>query len=80
MNKGYITENLYLAATLVLLGYEIAEVRPSNKRENANAIVFAPADTIHEDVDSYWNDKLNVNPKQLFFHLKELRSRLYDGK
>lgn len=80
MNSNYITENLYLAAALVMSGYEVQEIRASNKRANAHAIVFHASEGIHDAVDDYWNDRMQVNPKQLFFHLKELRSRVIDGK
>lgn len=73
----YKTNDLPLAAALVVIGHELVALDRSNKPRVA--FLFEQDELINTTIHKYWSDQLQVNPKNYFDVLKHLKSRIYSG-
>lgn len=83
----YKTKDVYIASTLITLGYTKYQIERNGKQcffifiiDNEDAPEgFGPIDILEEDVEKYWNNALSVDPKRLFNSFKELKTRMFIG-
>ena len=74
----YRTQDLALAAALVVCGFELSQLEQIDYRKML--FVFKPHEKLTAAVDAYWSDKLRVSPKRYFDALKHLKTRIYAGQ
>lgn len=72
----FTTNDLALAATLSTLGFSIEAIEKQQFSSRAT-FVFIKNDNLSKVVESYWSDKLRVNPKNYFDALKHIKTRIY---
>lgn len=75
--KTYQTKDVYLAATLLALGYDIIDMP---KKEKQFTFIFDNTeDRIEKDVDKYWSGDLSIkNVKSVFTSYRDLRARMFN--
>ena len=71
------TNDLALAATLVVCGYKLTQVDRGNPRRVI--FIFDNSFQLAAAIDSYWQDELSVSPKKYFDTVRDLKSRIYNG-
>ncbi|MDD5415930.1 MAG: DUF5659 domain-containing protein [Candidatus Daviesbacteria bacterium] len=64
-----------VATILIIEGFNLLEVDKSNPHKAS--FIFENNPRIAEVINSYFNDKLSVNPRMLFMESKTLKNRLY---
>ena len=77
----YATTDIYLASSLICAGFPMADLI---KRENQFTFYLTMKSgkmyTIHEAIESYWTDTLNVSAKSLWSAYKEIKYRMIGKK
>ena len=73
-HENYQTSDLCLATTLSLY-LPIENVDKSNTKRVV--FTFGNSPKITEIIDSYWDNKLRVDPQQFFNQIKLIKSRIY---
>ena len=76
MQNEFIRWNLGLAATLVLLGFKIKEIRDNPESPKKKFFVFEETPELLESVKKYNLGELLVDPRVLDYRRFELLSRL----
>ena len=71
----FCTFDLGLSSALVCVGYSLLTLNRSNLRKVQ--FVFRRTEELDEDVDAYWNDRLEVKARAHFDTIKMLKNRLY---
>jgi len=75
INGYFNTFDIYLAAILVSLGFEISKLdRTDTKRVE---FCFKHNEKLDEIVQRYWDKELSLEPQALFANLKQLKNRIY---
>ena len=64
-----------IATLLLTLGFKLVEIDKSTPKRAR--FLFENDHKISETIDSYFSDKLSVNPRFLFMQSKGLKNRLY---
>lgn len=75
--KQFETQDLNLSAVLIAKGFELSEVIKSNYGKAT--FCFDSQSEIQEVIQQYWNNKLLINPQELFHALKLLKNRIYSN-
>ena len=82
MNDYYSTTDIYLAATLSSIGYNIEDI----KKDGSKFIFIvgktseSPPWSIETDVENYWKNNIIADPKKVFSEFKSIKARMYDLK
>jgi hypothetical protein len=71
----FSTFDLGLAAALVTLGHDLAEIDKTNRAKAR--FVFVRQTTISADVESYWRGDLVMSARYLLEAQKMIKNRLY---
>jgi hypothetical protein len=71
----YKTSDMGLSCALVSIGYEMKGIEWEGKK---GVFTFKESKKLEEDIEDYWNRKLEVEPYDYFSNLKMLKSRLYE--
>ncbi len=71
------TPDTNLAATLLTLGYFIDAMDNSNPKKVI--FLFKKTDQLVKDIKAYWNNQLEVNPRDLSMARTELLGRLHES-
>lgn len=93
MDEYYITQDLYLASTLVVLGFILDEITEENGKFSFHFVdvkpvqkvdpLFTAAPDEHSAsaaAEEYWIGNLLVSPRDLFTEFKSIKGRMYDLK
>lgn len=80
----YRTKDVYIASTLIALGYNEYRIERNGKQcffifdTNESGLLNEVAKAgIEVTVDQYWSGGLLVDPKKLFNSFRELKTRMY---
>lgn len=73
----YQTADMALAAALLCEGYPLFDLDRDDPRRVC--FVFTSSEALSGTVNGYWNDQLQVSPKQYFDQIKHLKTRIYAG-
>jgi len=88
MKTGYKTKDIYLASTLLCLGYSIDELQ-KEEVDGKTTFYFIFSDPnidknghnkIREDVDRYWKNEVMVEARSLYTAFREIKDRMYGSK
>jgi hypothetical protein len=71
----YITSDLALAAT-ISIWYPLQSIKKDNPRRAE--FVFLRDKNLDGLIERYWSGELQVSPQDYFFHIKQIKSRLYE--
>lgn len=71
----YITSDLALAAT-ISIWYPLQSIKKDNPRRAE--FVFLRDKNLDGLIERYWSGDLQVSPQDYFFHIKQIKSRLYE--
>lgn len=75
--ENYSTTDLFLASTLMSLGYSLIEV---NKRDPKRCkFIFEGHESLAEDITEYQADRLLVEPRRLLTSNKKLKDLIYQS-
>jgi len=81
----YITSDINIAATLLVLGFKMVSLDPSNP--SRVKFFFDPMEitentplNVEEVSREYWNSGISVNPRELFNVKRDLISRIREGE
>ena len=74
--EKYKTSDLGLASALMTIGYNVVEIDKTNVKKML--FVFKDSENLQEDINNYWNRKLEVEPTEYFNSMKALKTRIYD--
>jgi hypothetical protein len=88
MKTGYKTKDIYLASTLLCLGYTIDELQETEEEgKKTFFFVFSDPnidtnghDKIRADVDRYWKNEIMVDARSLYKAFREIKDRMYGSK
>jgi hypothetical protein len=75
--KQFETQDLNLSAVLIAKGFELTEVIKNNYGKAT--FCFDSTQEIQDVIQQYWNNKLLINPQELFHALKLLKNRIYSN-
>jgi hypothetical protein len=80
----YRTKDVYIASTLIALGYNQYRIERNGKQcffifdTDEPGLSNEIARTgLEVTIDEYWSGNLKVDPKELFNSFKELKTRMY---
>lgn len=73
----YKTSDIYLATTLVTMGFPVLRLDRSN--EKRQEFCFEESMQLLQTVDLFWEDGLKVTPQKLLTNLKSLKNRIYNS-
>jgi len=76
-NKTFQTQDLNLSAVLIAKGFYLAEIIKAN--EGKSTFTFAMDKKIDITIQEYWNNRLLINPQELFHALRVLKNRIYSN-
>jgi len=74
-NQIFQTQDLNLSAVLIAKGFILESVLKNFTGKST--FCFSQDETITEVIQQYWNNKLLINPQELFNALKLLKNRIY---
>lgn len=76
----YKTKDLYIASTLLAMGYVLADLIKEDAIFYFNFVDnrLKKEYEITTAVDDYWKGQLLTDPKKLFSCFKEIKSRMYN--
>lgn len=85
LSTEYSTKDIYLASTLIALGYKWYRIEKNGRQcyfiFDAGSVDppkgTSPKALLELEVDNYWGGNLSVDPKELFNAFKELKARIY---
>jgi hypothetical protein len=77
INKIFETQDLNLTAVLLVRGFILKTVvkNPDGKSK----FCFSFDVEIEKTIQQYWDNKLLINPQELFHYLKVLKNRIYSN-
>lgn len=81
ITKNYSTSDIHIAATLLALGHPISQTTRSQEQfgRRPKAIFhFDDSAEVRTAILSYTNDSLQLNPRELFSRLRELKSLVHN--
>lgn len=76
-SESFHTNDLNLSAILIVKGFSLKEIIKSSKGKAT--FVFSNDQAITQTILDYWNNKLKVNPQELFNATKLLKNRIYSN-
>jgi len=76
-NKTLKTQDLNLSAVLLTKGYELQSIFKGDLGKAT--FIFEDSPEIRGLIQGYWNNRVGVNPQELFYSLKQLKNRLYSN-
>lgn len=74
-NQAFQTQDLNLSAVLIAKGFILESVLKNFTGKST--FCFSQDKEITEVIQQYWNNKLLINPQELFNALKLLKNRIY---
>lgn len=77
-NKNFTTSEYYLAVTLLVLKEELVDIE-KNYNSNRAVFVFRKSPTLDKHIEDFRQEKILVEPQNLFIQHKLLKSRLYNA-
>ena len=77
MTLTYKTSDIYLASTLLTLGYTLETV---DKSERKAMFVFADSEGLRDDVKDYNARRIALAPQDLFYSMRTLKEQLYNNE
>ena len=76
-NDSINTSDIGLAAYLLTIGFEVDYLDRNNPQRVE--FVFSESKDVQQAIDAYFAGNALVEPKQYYFQLKSLKSRLLSG-
>jgi len=83
----YRTKDVYLASTLLALGYSEYRIERNGKQcffifdyDDKGISNDISKTGLEVTVDEYWTGNLEIDPKKLFNSFRELKTRMYGGE
>jgi hypothetical protein len=77
MTLTYKTSDIYLASTLLTLGYTLETV---DKSERKAMFVFGDTEGLRNDVKEYNARRIALVPQDLFYSMRTLKEQLYNNE
>lgn len=77
--NAYITRDLWLAATLRTLSFELIKIDYQIEgSQTVGYFNFKNSDRLQKAENRYYNNEIAVDPRELESHLKSLKSRVHN--
>jgi len=76
-DKTFQTQDLNLSAVLIAKGFNLTDILKANGGKST--FLFAMDKEIDSVIQAYWNNKLLINPQELFHALRVLKNRIYSN-
>jgi len=75
-NENFVTADLILASTLETLDFKLKDIQPTDIPGRYN-FIFVNDSKIGELVDMFNTDKIAVEPKKYYYHMRSLKGRIF---
>ena len=75
----YKTKDMNIATIMLYFGAILSRIEKDPNRDNRAMYFYFSGNIDFAGIEKdYWNQELTVEPKKLFFHLKDVKNRLYN--